>query len=363
MTTLRMPDLGTVEGSVTLVRWLKREGDAVALGEPLFEVETDKGVSQVECAAEGTLVSWLVAEGATVAAGDSIATIRGHGESEHAAPSVRGAEPRAPLSAPRGPAPVITALAAKHGVNLGSVKGTGPGGTITRQDVLEAQEPPHVPPAAPTSSPAGSPLQSIVAARMTQSHREKPVFHITAKVDMSRLISSRGSLRFDAFFVKACADALVEFPAFRAYRMGDHAGRHQSLDIGVAIAVGDDLYAPAVRNPAGKGVREIAADIDGLVARAKEPALTAPESEGTCFLVTNLGMYPVESFDAVILPEHSAALAAGAAIPTPFSAGVGVHVAPLAALTLSVDHRLINGDAAARFLTRVKQLLEDGGWT
>jgi pyruvate dehydrogenase E2 component (dihydrolipoamide acetyltransferase) len=359
MTTLRMPDLGTVEGSVTLVRWLKREGDAVALGEPLFEVETDKGVSQVECAAEGTLVSRLVAEGATVAAGDSIARIRGHDESEHAAPPAGGAEPGAPRTAPRILAPVISALAAKHGVNLGNLKGTGPGGMITRQDVLQARD------AAQPGTPGAEvpPLQSIVAARMTRSHREKPVFHVTAKVDMSRLISSRSSLRFDAFFVKACADALVEFPAFRAYRMGDHAGTHSSLDIAVAIAVGDDLYAPAVRDPAGKGVREIAADIDGLVELAKGRALTAAESEGTCFLVTNLGMYPVESFDAVILPEHSAALAAGAAIPTPFSAGVGVHVAPLAALTLSVDHRLINGDAAARFLTRVKQLLEDGGWT
>jgi len=352
MTTLRMPDLGTVEGSVTLVRWLKREGDTVALGEPLFEVETDKGVSQVECAAEGTLVSRLVAEGATVAAGDSIARIRGRDESEHTAPA-REEEQGAPRSAPRGPAPVIAALAAKHSVDIGNLKGTGPGGMITRQDVLEARD----------EGQTALPLQSIIAARMTQSHREKPVFHVTAKVDMSRVISARGSLRFDAFFVKACADALVEFPAFRAYRTGDHAGTNPSLDIAVAIAVGDDLYAPAVRNPAGKGVREIAADIDGLVARAKERALTATESDGTCFLVANLGMYPVESFDAVILPEHSAALAAGAAIPTPFSAGVGVHVAPLAALTLSVDHRLINGDVAARFLTRVKQLLEDGGWT
>ena len=198
---------------------------------------------------------------------------------------------------------------------------------------------------------------------MSQGNLEKPVFCVTAKVDMSRLISSRGDLRFDAFFVKACADALEEFPAFLGYRTGDRSGTHQSLDIAVAISVGDDLYAPAVRSPAGKGVREISSDIDRLVARAKERALTAPESQDTCFLVSNLGMYPVESFDAVILPEHSAALAAGAAIPTPFSAGVGVHVAPLAALTLCVDQRLINGVVAARFLTRVKQLLEDGGWT
>jgi pyruvate dehydrogenase E2 component (dihydrolipoamide acetyltransferase) len=374
MTTLRMPDLGTVEGSVTLVRWLKREGDTVALGEPLFEVETDKGVSEVECAAEGTLAARLVAEGAAVAAGDPIASIRGRGEQEQAAPSASPGQPaanapaaaapappmtRAGHTAPRGPAPVLSALAARYGVDLSILKGTGPGGAITRQDILQARDAgsAETPPPAPVRLPS----QSIVAARVSQSHREKPVFHVTARVDMSRVITARGSLRFDAFFVKASAAALAEFPPFRRYILGQTEGSYDSVDIAVAIGIDDELYAPAVRGADRRSVQEISAEIDRLSAKAKGHSLAAADSQGSCFLVSNLGMYPVESFDAVILPEHSAALAVGAAIPTPISAGAGVHVAALAALTLSVDHRLINGVTAARFLGRVKQLLEDGG--
>ena len=207
MTTLRMPDLGTVEGSVTLVRWLKREGDAVALGEPLFEVETDKGVSEVECAAEGTLVARLVAEGAAVAAGDSIASIKGRGESEHAAPAAppRKEATAAPApqkvrvgaAAPRGPAPAIAALAGKYGVDISVLRGSGPGGAITRQDVLQARDAARTEPS-PQPESKRVPAQSIVAARVSQSHREKPVFHVTARVDMSRVIAARGRLRFDA---------------------------------------------------------------------------------------------------------------------------------------------------------------------
>jgi pyruvate dehydrogenase E2 component (dihydrolipoamide acetyltransferase) len=372
MTTLRMPDLGTVEGSVTLVRWLKREGDAVALGEPLFEVETDKGVSEVECAAEGTLAACLVAEGATVAAGDSIATIRGRGESEQAAPapSPRKDSAAAPApqkaqvgnTAPRGPAPVIAALARKHGVDLSLLKGTGPGGAVTRQDVLQARDAAHTKNTRQLRS-MRAPAQSIVAARVSQSHREKPVFHVTARVDMSRVIAARGTLRFDAFFVKASAAAIVEFPAFLRYLAGQEAGTYDSVDIAVAIGIDDELFAPAVRGADRRSVREISADIDRFAARAKARSLAGPDSQGSCFLVSNLGMYPVESFDTIILPEHSAALAVAAATPTPVADGAGVRIAPLASLTLSVDHRLINGVMAARFLSRVKKLLEEGGWT
>jgi pyruvate dehydrogenase E2 component (dihydrolipoamide acetyltransferase) len=362
MTTLRMPDLGTVEGSVTLVRWLKREGDAVALAEPLFEVETDKGVSEVECAAEGTLAARLVAEGATVAAGDPIASIRGQGEPAEAAPA----------AAPRGPAPVIVALAAKHGVDLASIEGTGPGGVVTRQDVLRARDAgrglahgassaaPR--PSSPLSSAALAGGQSIVAARMSQSHREKPVFHVTTRVDMTRVIAERGKLPFDAFFAKACGAAVAEFPVFRQYLLGTESGRHDAVDIAVAISIGDDLFAPAVRSADRRSIAEISADIEGLAAKAKARTLTAADAQGSCFLVSNLGMFGVESFDAVILPEHSSALAIGAARPTPVADGQGVRIVPLAAMTLSVDHRVINGAAAARFLGRVKEHLEKGGW-
>ncbi len=395
MTTLHMPDLGTVEGTVTLVRWLKREGDAVALGEPLFEVETDKGVSEVECAAEGTLAEHLVQEGASVAAGDPIASIRGPGESAeaHPAASPRG-EPSAPSvqgpasgrAAPdrrasevrgvapgRGSAPVLAALARKWGVDLSAVRGSGTGGAVTRQDILRERDAARAgagplsgaTPRAADASRGGtglSPRQAVVAARVSQSHREKPVFHVSARVDMTWVIGARAKLRFDAFFVKTCAAAIVEFPAFRRALLGGAAVTHQAVDIAVAIGVGDDLFAPAVRAADTCSVEEISAQIDALFTKSQAGALAAADSQGSCFLVSNLGMFPVESFDAVILPEHSAALAVGASVPTPVADGTGVRIAPLAALTLSVDHRLINGAAAARFLSRVKDMLEKGGW-
>jgi pyruvate dehydrogenase E2 component (dihydrolipoamide acetyltransferase) len=195
---------------------------------------------------------------------------------------------------------------------------------------------------------------------MSQSHREKPVFHVTASVDMSGVIAARGKLLFDAYFVKACATAIVEFPGFRKYILGQETGLHDSVDIAVALAVEDELFAPAVRNADRRSVQEISADIEGLAARARARALTSADSLGSCFLVSNLGMFAVDSFDAVILPEHSSALAIGSARPTPVADGGSVRIVPLAALTLSADHRLINGAAAARFLGRVKEHLERG---
>jgi pyruvate dehydrogenase E2 component (dihydrolipoamide acetyltransferase) len=388
MTTLRMPDLGTVEGTVTLVRWLKREGELVTLGEPLFEVETDKGVSEVESAAEGTLVARLAAEGAAVAAGDAIATIQGKmGQTpapalQPVAPVLHAAAPAptpatglggtAPTStAPaRGPTPSLIALARKHGVDLSSVKGTGPGGVVTRRDILEAKATGPVAAAAPGAGPGpggGSglgALQSVVAARVSQSHREKPPYHVTMRVDMTRTIAARGSgpggPSFTAFFVKACAVALSEMPVFRRWISGSRVRSHDAVDIAVAIGVDDDLFAPAVRRPNHRSLDEISADIEKLADRARARSLGALDSAGTCFLVSNLGGYPVDCFDAVIAPEHAAALAVGAAAPTPVAVEGAVRIVPLAAMTLSVDHRLVNGGTAARFLARVKQLLEEG---
>ena len=373
MTTLRMPDLGTVEGSVTLVRWLKREGDAVALGEPLFEVETDKGVSEVECAAEGTLVKYLVKAGTSVAAGDSIAEIRGRAEAEGtvsiAPPETASSSAPAPKiiqvgnTSPRGPAPAIVALAGKYGIDLSLVKGTGPGGAVTRQDVLQAREAPHTS-SSRLPSPKPGLVQSVVAARVSQSHRDKPVFHVSTRLDMSAVVAARGSLRYDAFFVKAIAGAIAEFPVFLHYLSGQEAGTYDSVDIAVAIGIEDELFAPAVRDANHRSLQDLSAEIDRLAAKAKVHSLGAADSQGTCFLLSNLGMYPaVESFDAIILPEHSAALAVGAAQATPMADGVGVRIVSLASVTLSVDHRLINGVAAARFLGCVKKLIEDGGWT
>ena len=391
MTTLRMPDLGTVEGAVTLVRWLKREGETVALGEPLFEVETDKGVSEVESAAGGTLVSRLVAEGASVAAGEPIAEIQGAadraaaaagtqavppaaaartgaprtaaGSAARAAPSA-GSVNRAQGPAPsRGPGPVLIALARKHGLDITTVPGSGPGGTVTRQDILEARAGARAAGGvgAASEGPGLGALQAVVAARVSQSHREKPVYHVTMRANLQRVIAERqrdaAKPGFTAFFVKACATALTEVPVFRQWMSGGQVRSHHAVNIAVAVGIDEDLFAPVVQGADGLDVGAIGVIIKGLAAQA---AVGMIERADSCFLVSNLGAYPVESFDAVILPEHAAALAVGAAVPTPVVVDGAVAVAPLASLTLSVDHRLVNGGTAARFLARVKQLLEEG---
>ena len=351
-----MPDMGTVEGQVTLVRWLKAEGDNVALGEPLFEVETDKGVSEVEAALAGVLLRRMVADGARVGAGETIAMIRRPGEPDEAP---AGAAPAAsPSSSPARPriAPTIRALAEKRGVNLETVRGTGPGGLITREDVLKAAG------AATSAAPSGAPAQArtrnqdIVARKVSQSHREKPVFHVTARVDMTTAIAchQKQAASYDAIFVKAAGVALAEFPAF--------VGGREAIDVAIAIDIDDDLFAPAVRSPASRSAADISREIEALVSKAKARALGPADVEGTCFLVSNLGMFPVESFDAVIYPEHSAALAVGSMIHTPVSDGMSTVIAPIASLTLSVDHRFINGRAAARFVARVKQIVETGAF-
>jgi pyruvate dehydrogenase E2 component (dihydrolipoamide acetyltransferase) len=169
--------------------------------------------------------------------------------------------------------------------------------------------------------------------------------------------------------VKACAAAVQELPSFRRWMSGTQVRSHESVDIAIAMGIDEDLFAPVVRGPAAAGLETISAEIDRLASRARDRSLMPQDSQGGCFLVSNLGMFAVESFDAVILPEHSAALAVGAAVPTvvpavstvaPAPGAAGFRVLPLAALTLSVDHRLINGTTAARFLGRVKQLLEEG---
>jgi pyruvate dehydrogenase E2 component (dihydrolipoamide acetyltransferase) len=385
---LRMPDLGTVEGEVTLVRWLKSEGDAVALGEPLFEVETDKGVSEVEAAMAGVLERRVAAEGARVASGETIAYVRRHGESAgvvegSAAQGSAEAGPTPPAESSRAAPPpaapriasAIRALAAKWDVDIDSISGSGPGGAVTRDDVLRSRDKPfgggsRVPiPAGPHRSL--SPSQSIVARKVTQSHREKPVYRMHALVDMSRVIAARlrdgrdasGSgkaPRFDAFFVKAAAVSIAQSPVFRTCLRGDEVGEHGAIDVAVAIGIGDELYVPAVRNADKKSVTDISREIGSLVEKAASHSLTARDADDSCFLLSNLGMFPIESFEAIIYPEHAAALAVGAVTRSPIAEGEGVRIAPVVHLTLSVDHRLINGAAAARFLARVKQILEDG---
>jgi pyruvate dehydrogenase E2 component (dihydrolipoamide acetyltransferase) len=394
-TPLRMPDLGTVEGDVTLVRWLKAEGDTVALGEPLFEVETDKGVSEVEAAIAGVLLRKVAAEGAKAGPGETIAFIRRPGEPEESTEAAGPPRDDAAAAMPRGTtvaaagrmpsgtvAPVIRALAEKWGVDLAAISATGPGGRITREDVLRAKAGGASAATVPGGISAGavpfslSHGQAIVARKVSQSYREKPVYRVNALVDMSKAIAIREKgkaagtpIGWDALFVKAAAVAITEMPLFRRYFKGDAEmpretaavlSEHDATDVAVAVGIEDELFIPAVRGAAGKSAAAVSQEIETLAKKAASRALQPADVEGSCFLVSNLGMFPIDSFDAIIYPDHSAALAVGATTPTPVSDGKSIWIAPMARLSLSVDHRLINGKTAARFCARVKQILENG---
>ena len=371
-TPIRMPDIGTVEGEVLLSRWLKAEGEAVAFGEPLLEVETDKGVNEVEAMAAGVLLKRLAAEGTKVAAGDVIAWIGAAGEAVPSAangparpenapgPAVRERSATSP-TAQKGIPPSLRLLAKKRGVDLAAVSGTGPGGAVTREDILLAVKQPGA--GAPVR-PRLSGGQAVVARKVAKSWAEKPVYHVSMRVDMSRTQSFRAAnpVSYDAIFVRALGMAVAELPVFRSHLEGEQIVEAADIAVAVSVAVEEDLYAPVLRAADSRSVAEISRELAEAADKARGRSLAPREMEGGCILLSNLGMFPVESFDAIIYPDHSAALAVGAAIPTPVAAGQEIRVVPLARLTLSVDHRLINGKKAAQFLARVKEILETGAF-
>jgi pyruvate dehydrogenase E2 component (dihydrolipoamide acetyltransferase) len=176
---------------------------------------------------------------------------------------------------------------------------------------------------------------------------------------------------WDAIFVKAAAMAVTEAPLFRRYISGEHASvsEHAAADIAVAIGIAatdgggaDELFIPAVRGAAGNRPAAITREIEALARKAQSRSLQAQDVDGSCFLVSNLGMFPIDSFDAIIYPDHAAALAVGALVHTPVSDGKSIWIAPMTRVSLAVDHRLINGKTAARFLSRVKIIIETGAF-
>lgn len=364
-TPIRMPEMGTTVDQVKLVAWLKQEGDAVKRGDILCEVETDKAVNGLESIADGVVLKLLFREGSEIRQGAIVAYVGKEGETapedaagqeeqdRHAGSDARPATHMAMVP------PVIRNLAKKEGVSLDGVVGTGPGGRITREDVLKLKlrEP-----------AAGTPLsanQQVVAKRVVRSQREIPPIHLSGMIDMSAVMAERERLKaagrkisFDAFLLRAVAVVMVEFPHFRSRLVGERV-----VDIGevvpsIAIDAGRDLFVPVIRGVVRMTLGEVEQAIRGVQEKARHNRLTREDLEGATLTVSNLGMYPVRSFNAVIPPDQAAILAVGAIESTPVVREGAVAVAPMAVVTLSVDHRLINGREAAEFLAAVKKELE-----
>lgn len=409
-----MPRLSDTMERGTVARWLKREGEEVKKGEPLAEIETDKATLPLESFYNGRMGRILLPEGESAPIGEPIATILRPGEAGAAAsaakpasaapttPSTTPAPSRAapgslrpesasaaetrPSSAPIPASPLARRIAEELGIDLTSVKGTGPNGRVTREDVEEAARaheaaspPPAAPPpveavAAPISPSAAPPverplsrMQETVARRMVQSKTTVPHFYVTIELDATALGALREQLNqawpdtrvsFEEMIVKAVATALVDYPLVNASWQNDRIVYHQQVNVGVAVAVENGLLVPILHDVEKKGLRALAKEIKALRQRVRDGKALPQDFQGGTFTVSNLGPYGVDEFLAIINPPESGILAIGGIERKPVARGDEIVIAPRMRLSLSADHRVYYGVTAAQFLGRVKDLLE-----
>jgi pyruvate dehydrogenase E2 component (dihydrolipoamide acetyltransferase) len=366
-----MPRLSDSMEEGTIVRWLKQDGDQVAEGEPLAEVETDKATVTFDADAGGTL-RILVGEGETVPIGRPIAQI-----GEGAAPTAPAPTPTpTPTPAPPSPraengrpkaSPLARRLARESGVELSQLSGSGPGGRIVKADVHAAV--PKAPQPARGNKGAvtiqqPSRIQTQIAQRMAESKATIPDFTIRAEVDMDRAVEMRSQLdseplpTYNDMVLKACAIALREHPrANGAYRDGAFE-LYERINVGVAVATKDSLIVPTVVDADGKSLLEISREVRRLAARVRSGEVTPAELSGGTFTVSNLGMYGVSSFHAIINPPQAAILAVGEVRETPVVRDGQIVPGHRMTIALTCDHRILYGAPAAEFLARVRTLLE-----
>jgi len=376
---IRLPDMGTNVEECKVLAWKVKEGDSVKRGDVLADVETDKAVAELESTAEGVLLRCLVSAGATARTGEILAYIGKAGESIPAEAANthgpggpiegRGLRPSpshvaAPL--PSRISPIVRNLAAKLGVDLRQVQGTGADGIITREDVQRKRNS-TLPVPLSTSTPveALSRMQAAVARAVQKSWREVPHLRISASIDMGRALELReqshsagSKISYDAIFLKAMAEAAASHPLFLARIEGDGIVRSSGIHIALAISLGDELHLPVIRDVGRKDLRALHKEIAELAGRIKTHQLKAEPVSAATMALSNLGMYPIEEFDAIIFPGHSSILTVGAIQLTSTVIDGRVEIRPVVKLKLAADHRLINGRAAAEFLTEVKKTLE-----
>lgn len=368
---ITVPDLGTNVDEVKLVSWLVEEGGRVERGAPIAAIETDKAVTELESYAEGVLLKQVVSEGQTAATGDVLAYVGEEGEKVPEAAAETGPaqaaatpKPARRAAAPRGVSPVVRNLAEKHRVDLERVEGTGPRGSVTRQDVIQAAREG----AARTEEAAGRELpaaQAAVARAVSRSASEIPHLRLKATVDMMAADRTRERHRqqgagvgYDAMFVKALAAALLKVPDLAAHLENGRMVRPDGIHIAVAIDRGNGLFLPVVRDADAMTVLEVHRAIEGFAERAHSGTIRPQEMVGGCIALSNLGMYPIDLLEAIIWPEHSAILGVGSVRSRPVVVQEKVEVRPTVQVSLAADHRLINGRTAAEFLTVVKRTLE-----
>jgi pyruvate dehydrogenase E2 component (dihydrolipoamide acetyltransferase) len=368
---LTMPKLSDSMTDAVIVRWLKSAGDAFSRGEALIEVETDKATVVYEAESDGTLDSILVPEGATAGIGEPIATLANGDRG----PAAAGAPKDGSAAAVQRPnaTPVARRTAVELGVSLHGIVGTGVAGRITREDVERAA----AESGAPSPGPAGrkgdvrildlTPTQTTIARRMVQSATTIPSFTVSTDIDMSLIVALRREARderedvssLNDFVVKAAARALRELPRFNASYLDGRVECYSRINVGIAVATEDALLVPVVLDADRKTIAEIAVETRRLADAARRRALAPEDLRDGTFTVSNLGMFGVRSFAAIIDPPQVAILAVGVARRAPVEeAGGAVVFRDLMTATLTCDHRVVYGADGAQFLSRLREQLE-----
>lgn len=388
-TEVIMPALGMAQEKGTLVNWLKAAGDSVKKGEPLMEVETDKAAVEIEAPASGVLANVTAQAGDEIPVGQKIAVILAPGETaakaEEAKPAANPAKaPKVAKTLPRtvqaetpaahgrvAASPAAKRIAKESGVDLASLKGSGPGGSIVAEDVLRAGGsaaatqggPPKI---KETVQPSA--MRRIVGERMSKSKQSAPHFYVGMDVNMTAVDQKRSQWKekgekvipsINDFILIAAARALRDFPSLNAAFTDKGIQIFADINIGMAVALEEGLVVPVIRNADRLSLTEMAKQSKELAEKAQKKKLFPLDYEGGTFTVSNLGMLGVDSFVAIINPPQCAILAVGRVAPRAVPDGNQIVARPMMTMTLSADHRIVDGAIAARFLAEVKTLLEN----
>ena len=407
---LLMPALSPTMTEGNLVKWYKKQGDPVKAGEILAEIETDKATMEVEAVDEGTLGAILIPAGTQgVAVNQTIGILleAGEGEAEltaalTSAPSASGPASQAP-SAPGGdpikapevlaakensdssPAetsrvhasPLARRIAARDGIDLTQLKGSGPRGRIVKQDVLEAahQSPTQAQrpaflrdlesPETPFYDTPVSSMRKIIARRLTESKQTVPHFYLTGEIQIDALLEARVQLNqerdqkisINDLVIFATARALAAHPAMNVAWQGDTLRCFERVDLAMAVSLEDGLITPILRGACTKGLDALSLEAKSLIVKARASKLKPEEFQGGTFSVSNLGMFGVDHFAAIVNPPHAGILAIGAAVQKPVVREGAIVVGTCLTLTLSVDHRAVDGVVGAQFLKTLQGFL------
>jgi pyruvate dehydrogenase E2 component (dihydrolipoamide acetyltransferase) len=411
---IRMPKPGQMTEECVVTAWHKNEGDPVRRGDILFEIETDKSAMEVESFENGVLLRRLVAEGDVVPVNTICAYVGEAGEAipvEERAPVAAasptpevtagpppGSPPSAPTPSIRVPSPTsrlaisprASRLAAEAGLDPRAITGTGPDGRIVERDVRAAVAAGAIAPSttvpsaaagaatSPVAAPAVPPVEGedaprplgrmrrVIADRLTSSWTTTPHFTVTVAVDVTALLALRAELKgagtnltVTDFVLAATAQTLAEFPDVNSRTDGVSVWPRRRVHLGLAVSLPGGLVVPVIRDADRLPIGDLHDRAVSLAARAREGTLPVDDMTGSTFTVSNLGMFGVEEFSAIINPGEAAILAVASAIPTAVAIGDGLAVRSVMRLTLSADHRMVDGEMGARFLGAVRRRLED----